>query len=74
MSRPGFNAVRTWRTSQALAHGGTGLCTIGYILAATGHSVLGAVPFLAGLFLLAYGKYRSGHASAFLSQFAGGDR
>jgi len=74
MSAPGFNAARTWQTSQRFALAGAGLCVTSYVAAAAGYGVAGAVPFVVGLFMFAYGKYQGGYASAFLSQFAGGDR
>jgi hypothetical protein len=74
MSAPGFNAARTWRTSQRIALAGSILCVSSYVAAAIGYGVAGAAPFVVGLFMFAYGKYQGGYASAFLSQFVRGDR
>lgn len=69
MSGPGFDAARTWRVSRRLVRGGGGLLTVAYVAAATGHGVLGAAPFLVGMFMLALGGYSGGHAGAFLAAF-----
>ena len=61
------NHARTYRRARLLANVGVGLAVIGYVSAFTGHEIIGALPFLVGLFFAVGASHAAGGSSAFLA-------